>query len=78
LHAGGRKVLESIKYNLGLSNHDIRHTMVVHEEYGNMSSGSVFFSFERLTKEKVAGKGDLGVLISMGPGLAIESCLLMW
>ena len=78
VHAGGRKVLESIKYNLGLSNHDIRHTMIVHEEYGNMSSGSVFFSFERLSKEKVAKKGDLGVLISMGPGLAIESCLLMW
>ncbi len=78
VHAGGRKVLESIKYNLGLSNIDIRHTMVVHEEYGNMSSGSVFFSFERLTKEKVAKKGDLGVLISMGPGLAIESCLLLW
>lgn len=78
VHAGGRKVLESIKYNLGLSNHDIRHTMIVHKEYGNMSSGSVFFSLERLTKEKVAKKGDLGVLISMGPGLSIESCLLSW
>jgi len=78
VHAGGRKVLESIKYNLGLSDHDIRHTMIVHKEYGNMSSGSVFFSLERLTKEKVAKKGDLGVLISMGPGLSIESCLLSW
>lgn len=78
VHAGGRKVLESIKYNLGLSNHDIRHTMLVHEEYGNMSSSSVFFSFERLHKEEIAKKGDLGVLISMGPGLAIESGLLLW
>ncbi|MEN8263462.1 MAG: hypothetical protein ABFR82_08375 [Nitrospirota bacterium] len=43
-----------------------------------MSSGSVFFSLERLTKEEIAKKGDLGVLISMGPGLAIESGLLLW
>ena len=78
VHAGGRKVLESIKYNLGLSNHDIRHTMIVHEEYGNMSSGSVFFSLERLKNEDIAQKGDLGVLISMGPGLSIESGLLLW
>ncbi len=78
VHAGGRKVLESIKYNLGLSNHDIRHTMIVHSEYGNMSSGSVFFSLERLKNEEIAKKGDLGVLISMGPGLAIESGLLLW
>ena len=78
VHAGGRKVLESIKYNLGLSNHDIRHTIAVHEEYGNMSAGSVFFSFERLLKDNIAKKGDLGVLIAMGPGLSIESALLMW
>jgi predicted naringenin-chalcone synthase len=52
--------------------------MIVHEEYGNMSSGSVFFSLERLKNEDIAQKGDLGVLISMGPGLAIESSLLLW
>jgi predicted naringenin-chalcone synthase len=78
IHAGGRKVLESVKYNLGLSNHDIKHTMVVHEEYGNMASGSVFFSFERLLKENPVKKGDLGVLIAMGPGLSIEAALLLW
>ena len=78
IHAGGRKVLESVKYNLGLTNHDIKHTMAVHEEYGNMASGSVFFSFERFLKENTAKRGDLGVLIAMGPGLSIESALLMW
>jgi alkylresorcinol/alkylpyrone synthase/polyketide synthase Type III len=78
VHAGGKKVLDSIKYNLGLSDHDIRHTIMVYEEYGNLSSSSVFFSFERLMKEDVVQKGDIGVLISMGPGLSLETALLMW
>jgi alkylresorcinol/alkylpyrone synthase/polyketide synthase Type III len=77
VHAGGRKVLESIKYNLGLTNHDIRHTMDVHEYYGNMSSCCVIFTLEALQKEGVVKKGDLGVMIAMGPGMAIETGLVV-
>jgi predicted naringenin-chalcone synthase len=43
-----------------------------------MASGSVFFSYERFLKENKAKQGELGVLIAMGPGLSIESALLMW
>ena len=78
VHAGGRKVLDSIKYNLGLSNHDIRYTSEVHENYGNMSSCSVFFTLERLQEEGIAKKGDLGVMIAMGPGIGIEGGILLW
>jgi alkylresorcinol/alkylpyrone synthase/polyketide synthase Type III len=78
IHAGGRKVLDSIKYNLGLTNHDIRHTMDVHEFYGNMSSCCVIFTLDALQKEGVVKKGDLGVMIAMGPGMAIETGLVVW
>lgn len=78
VHAGGKKVLDSIKYNLGLSSHDIRYTTEVHEEYGNMSSCSVFFTFERLQEAAIAEKGDLGVMIAMGPGMAIEGGVVVW
>lgn len=78
VHAGGKKVLDSIRYNLGLSSHDIRYTTEVHQEYGNMSSCSVFFTFERLQEEGIAEKGDLGVMIAMGPGMGIEGGIVMW
>ncbi len=78
VHSGGKKVLDSIKYNLGLSSYDIRHTTKILEEYGNLSSCSVFFSLQRLQEEGVAMRGDLGISIAMGPGTALETALLRW
>lgn len=76
VHSGGRKVIDAIKYNLGLSDHDVRHTTSVLRDYGNLSSGSFLFSFGRLRDEGVVQPDDLGVMITMGPGSTIETCLL--
>ena len=47
-------------------------------DYGNVSSGSFLFSFERLADEDVAAPGDYGVLMTMGPGSTIETALVQW
>ena len=78
VHSGGRKVIDAARVNLGLSRHDVRHTLTVLHDYGNLSSGSFLFSFERLMQEGVAAPGDLGVMMTMGPGCTIEMALLQW
>ncbi len=78
VHSGGKKVVDAITVNLGLSGHDLRHTRSVLRDYGNLSSGSFLFSFERLMRENVVTRGDHGVMITMGPGSSIESALLRW
>lgn len=78
VHSGGKKVIDSVKMNLELSDHDVRHTLHVLENYGNISSCSVLFSLRRLVDEGVTRPGDLGVLMAMGPGAAIETALLRW
>jgi len=78
VHSGGRKVIDSIKMNLDLSDHDVRHTLHVLENYGNISSCSVLFSLLRLAREGTTRPGDRGVLMAMGPGAAIEVALLRW
>lgn len=78
VHSGGKKVLDSIKYNLDLTSYDIRHTSKILEGYGNISSCSIFFSMESLINEGVVQKGDLSVAIAMGPGTALETVLLRW
>jgi alkylresorcinol/alkylpyrone synthase/polyketide synthase Type III len=78
IHSGGKKVIDSIEYNLGLSNYDLRHTLSVLENYGNLSSSSIFFSYRQLQQERVIREGDLGVSIAMGPGATIETALLTW
>ncbi|MFJ9427671.1 MULTISPECIES: 3,5-dihydroxyphenylacetyl-CoA synthase DpgA [Streptomyces] len=78
VHSGGKKVIDSVRVNLGLSRHDVRHTTGVLRDHGNLSSGSFLFSYERLRDEKAAVPGDLGVLMTMGPGSTIETALVGW
>ncbi|AFU04513.1 3,5-dihydroxyphenylacetyl-CoA synthase DpgA [Nocardia brasiliensis] len=76
VHAGGKKVIDAVKINLGLTGHDVRHTVSVMRDYGNLSSGSFLFSYQRLLAERVVRPGDYGILMTMGPGSQIETALL--
>jgi 3,5-dihydroxyphenylacetyl-CoA synthase len=78
IHAGGKKVIDALMVNLGLSRYDVRHTISVLRDYGNVSSGSYLFSYERLQQEGVTTPGEYGVLMTMGPGSTIETALIQW
>jgi alkylresorcinol/alkylpyrone synthase/polyketide synthase Type III len=78
VHSGGKKVIDAVMVNLGLSRYDVRHTTGVLRDFGNLSSGSFLFSYERLLREKVTASGDYGVLMTMGPGSTIETALIQW
>ncbi|MFJ5310275.1 3,5-dihydroxyphenylacetyl-CoA synthase DpgA [Streptomyces sp. NPDC088350] len=78
VHSGGKKVIDAVRLNLGLSRHDVRHTTGVLRDHGNVSSSSFLFSYERLTREQAAVPGDFGVLMTMGPGSTIETALVQW
>ncbi|MFE9426138.1 3,5-dihydroxyphenylacetyl-CoA synthase DpgA [Kitasatospora sp. NPDC006697] len=78
VHSGGKKVIDAVRVNLGLTRHEVRHTTGVLRDYGNLSSGSFLFSYERLLQEGVTRAGDYGVLMTMGPGSTIETALLQW
>jgi 3,5-dihydroxyphenylacetyl-CoA synthase len=75
VHSGGRKVIDSLKYALNITTYQMRHTINILENYGNLSSGSFLFSHERLLNEGVAQSGETIVMITMGPGSTIECCL---
>ena len=78
MHTGGGSVIDAIKLKLNLSEHDVRHTRSVLRDFGNLSSGSFLFSYERLLEEDVVHPGDYGVMMTMGPGAQIETALLRW
>lgn len=75
IHSGGRKVIDAIKYSLNITEHDVRHTVNILQNYGNLSSGSFLFAYNRLLEEGVARRGDFMVMMTMGPGATIECCL---
>jgi 3,5-dihydroxyphenylacetyl-CoA synthase len=78
VHSGGKKVIDALVVNLGVSRYDVRHTIQVLRDYGNVSSGSFLFSYERLADEGVTRPGDYGILMTMGPGSTIETALVQW
>jgi polyketide synthase Type III len=78
VHSGGKKVIDSVRVNLRLTAHDLRHTVSVLRDYGNLSSGSFLFSYQRLRQEDAPRPGDYGVLMTMGPGSTLETGLLAW
>jgi len=78
VHSGGKKVIDAVRLNLGLTRYDVRHTSGVLRDYGNLSSASFLFSYERLLAEQAAQPGEYGVLMTMGPGSTIETALVQW
>jgi alkylresorcinol/alkylpyrone synthase len=78
LHPGGRKILDFVEAELGLSRGDTQPSWDVLRGYGNQSSASVLFVLhEWLTKRRPAN-GAHGVLAAFGPGLSTEMLLLEW
>ena len=78
IHSGGRKVIDSIRDALRLSEGQLTHSRCVLKNFGNMSSPTVLFVLDETMRASSPKTGDLGVMIAMGPGLAIEGALVRW
>ena len=77
IHPGGKKILEAIELELGLSKEQNHYAYEVLKNYGNMSSPTVIFVINELCKNLNgvdAGKSILS--FAFGPGLTLESMLL--
>ena len=78
LHSGGRKVIDNLKKELLLSDNQVRHSKSVLKDFGNMSAPTVLFVLQKTILESTPKEGERGVMLSMGPGLALEGALLEW
>jgi len=77
-HPGGRKVIDNVQEQLGLSDEQIRFSKLVYRNYGNMSSATVMFVLDEVARNGDPRPGDWGVMIALGPGMAAETALLRW
>jgi alkylresorcinol/alkylpyrone synthase/polyketide synthase Type III len=82
LHSGGRKVIDNIQSEVGLRDDQVRHSKFVLRNFGNMSSPTVLFVLKEVMGNNGAGPnskpGDIGIMLALGPGLAVEGALLEW
>jgi predicted naringenin-chalcone synthase len=78
LHSGGTAILDGLEQTLGLGGQAFRHTRDILRDYGNISSGSFLFTYEKLMRANEPKRSDHGVMMTMGPGLTIEMALIRW
>lgn len=74
IHPGGRAILDKIEQNFGLKAAQLEASRSVLQEYGNMSSATIFFVLKYLL-ENQALKDETALAMAFGPGLTIESGL---
>jgi alkylresorcinol/alkylpyrone synthase len=78
MHPGGRKILEYMEAELGVSREALRSSWSVLAEVGNLSSASVLAVFEEELKRNPPRPGQHGLMAAFGPGFSAELLLLEW
>jgi len=76
-HPGGKKIVQTVEDLFGILGKNIDHTKAVLRDYGNMSSATVLYVLEKFMQEGVK-KGDVGLMLSFGPGFTAQRLLLKW
>ena len=72
IHPGGRKILDVIQDQLGLTNEDLQHSRKILSEYGNMSSPTILFVLKDILESN--SKSPMNVFgVAFGPGLTMET-----
>ena len=77
VHPGGRSILDKIEANFGLEEGQLNASRKVLSEYGNMSSATVLFVLKQLLEDENVAHGENVLSMAFGPGLTIESSLLV-
>ncbi len=76
-HPGGKKIVQTVEELFGSLGKNIDDTKEVLKLYGNMSSATVLYVLERFM-ERDLPKGDIGLMLSFGPGFSAQRILLQW
>jgi alkylresorcinol/alkylpyrone synthase len=77
VHPGGRRILEVLESEVGISAAVTRTSWECLRRYGNMSSVSVLVTLDRLLVERPpVNLGALGLISAFGPGFGAELSLL--
>lgn len=76
-HPGGKKIVQTVESLFGGLGKNIDDTKEILRMYGNMSSVTVLYVLENFLERDLAA-GDLGLMLSFGPGFSAQRVLLEW
>ena len=78
VHPGGRGIIEGVQTGLELADEDVAISWDVLDRYGNMGTPSSFYVLRETIARRSPRAGDLGLMVTIGPGVTIGLMLLKW
>lgn len=78
VHAAGNQVLDNIRDTLGIPEQNMTLSRKALYENGNCSSATIGIIGKMLMDDTDIADGDLGIVVSIGPGMTAGSTLLWW
>ncbi len=78
VHPGGRRIIESVQEALSLSREDVASSYDVLAERGNMGTPSIFYVMNRAVELRRPQPGELGLMVTVGPGVTVGLMLMRW
>lgn len=78
IHPGGKNIIDGLQEMFSLTYQQLIYSRLILRDYGNMSSPSVMFVLNKLMQSENPNVGDVGIMVSMGPGLSAYAILLKW
>lgn len=76
-HPGGKKIVHLVEGLFKELGKNIDDTKEILRLYGNMSSATVLYVLERFMDNHI-NKGEIGLMLSFGPGFSAQRILLKW
>ncbi len=74
VHPGGRKILDQVRIQLGLTNGQLDYSYRILKEYGNMSSPTILFILNLILDQQLK-HGEKILAIGFGPGISVDTVL---
>jgi predicted naringenin-chalcone synthase len=78
VHPGGRAILDGVQEGVGLTDEDVAISRDVLDRFGNMGTPSSFYVLHETIAQRQPRPGDVGLMITIGPGVTAGLMLLKW
>jgi alkylresorcinol/alkylpyrone synthase len=77
VHPGGRRIIECMQSALSLSDTQVRASYDVLANHGNVGTPTIFYVLQQFM-QRSPGRGDRGLMITVGPGVTVGLMLLVF
>lgn len=76
LHPGGRRIVEEARDALALDDDDVAVSWQALADHGNVGTPSIFYVLDATIRDRAPAAGDLGLAITIGPGVTLGLMLV--